>query len=278
MHLLTKTLITAASAVAAIAGPATAASPESGSVSKATPEAKWTGEAAGYGISVVNNFQNTAEQVCEAPFCDVYTLQVVDQGDLNVTAFDTDKLGFVQVDVVKPDGTYEYNGGEADKASTIIIRNAPAGTYTVRVLTNSPVGFDASYAATAKLQLPQPDVAVEEPVVPAAPAQPQAQAPAQPAAAPAPTVTIKTRKASARKSRKGLAIALACSGELRNVTVVLKKGAKTAGTAKLATLGSAGTARVKARGLKRGAYTVAVTGTDAAGRTVTASSRLTVTK
>ena len=114
---------------------------------------------------------------------------------------------------------------------------------------------------------------------------PQAPAPgggsAQPAApqgqAPAVTLSLVTSKVALKKAKKSLALALRSSGALSRVAVTVKKGRAVVARGSLASLNGNGTAKLKvAKKLKKGAYTVTLAGTDAAGRAVSATGRLTV--
>jgi hypothetical protein len=133
----------------ALASPATAATPESGTVSLAQPSAAWSGTANGYLFTVANDF---AAAPCEQPYCDSFALTLADAGQLTVVATAATGGGFTRVEIERPDGTSLSDGGAADHRETqITIKEAAAGDYTVRVLTNRPATADGSYSATATL-------------------------------------------------------------------------------------------------------------------------------
>ena len=135
-------------AVLAIASPAAAATPESGTISLAQPTASWSGTANGYLFTIANDFAGT----CAPPYCDTFDLTLAEAGELNVTATAATGSGFTRVEIERPDGTWISDGGAADHRETsITIKQAAAGDYTVWVLTNRPAHTDGSYAAQATL-------------------------------------------------------------------------------------------------------------------------------
>src|SRR5687767_12710747 len=112
----------------ALSAPATAATPESGSVSLAQPSTAWSGTANGYLFTVANDYVGT----CAQPYCDSYDLTLQDKGQLTVTATAATGGGFTRVEIERPDGTYISDGGAADHRETrITIKEAEAGDYTV---------------------------------------------------------------------------------------------------------------------------------------------------
>ncbi len=141
-------------ALLAAAMPAAAATPPSGTVSTASPQTAWAGTAHGYVVR--NGVELTG--LCEAPTCDTFVLTVADAGALTVTAQATgadenfSPGGFVYLEVVKPDGDYVLDGGEAGNPETsITIGNAEPGAYTVKVATNQDVSEPGTYAGSATL-------------------------------------------------------------------------------------------------------------------------------
>jgi hypothetical protein len=124
-------------------------------------------------------------------------------------------------------------------------------------------------------------VAQEQPA-PAPPAQEQRADSGAPAVAPAPQLTVRSlvSKLAAKKARKGktVSVGLATTAPLTAVTAQLVNAKKQVlGKGSAASLASAGSLKVKlSKSLKRGSYTMVVAGTDAQGRMVTASRRLTV--
>lgn len=247
----------------ALAGSAVAATPGSGRLSRTEGKVKWSGEANGYGLTAINIVTDTAGTVCEQPFCDRFALEIADAGGVfRVSAIDTAGIGFVQIDVVNPDGSVDYyNAAEQGKPTVAEYKDTPAGAYEIRVLTNNPVGLDGSYSANATLTFPGAPVS-----------EPPAQLPA------ATKLTIKTGKASARKLRKGVRVKLASDGELTGLVATLARKNKKVARGKLARLQGKGSIKLKGRKAKRGRYTLTVTGNDAQGRAVTASRSLKLRK
>jgi hypothetical protein len=136
----------------ALAAPAAAATPASGTVSLAAPSAAWSGTANGYLFTVANDF---AAAPCQAPYCDSFALTLADAGQLTITATARTGGGFTRVEIERPDGTTISDGGAADhRETTLTIKEAEKGDYTVRVLTNRPAHTDGSYDATATLAAP----------------------------------------------------------------------------------------------------------------------------
>ena len=117
-------------------------------------------------------------------------------------------------------------------------------------------------------------------VAPAPPAPPSADPPAAPAPAPqASALTVSLAKATAKRVKKGrtLTLSLRSTETLSGVTVKLLKGRTV--VAKGAAKQLAGSGAVKLRvgkALRKGTYTVAVTGTDASGAKRTATTSLKV--
>ncbi|MDQ3740950.1 MAG: S8/S53 family peptidase, partial [Actinomycetota bacterium] len=135
----------------AIAAPAAAATPESGTVSMAQPTVSWSGSANGYLMRTVTDFV----VACEQPYCDSFDLTLAEAGQLTVEATANTGSGFTKVEIERPDGTFISDGGAADHRETrITIKNAEAGDYIVRVLTNRPAHTDGSYSASATLREP----------------------------------------------------------------------------------------------------------------------------
>ena len=247
-------------ALTVFAVPALAAEPESGSVSNAAPTFEWTGESNGYGYYPVHSI--TGEGECAPPLCDSVELEVVDSANLTLTVDNNAANGpgtdVVQVDVVKPDGEKMLTGGTDGKPTVVKIKNAPKGTYTIEVTTNEQQQNDGSYKGVAVLgtgTAPAPPPATTTPTPQTTP--PPAQQ--QPAAA----LSLKTRKASAKKSRKGLKLAIGTSKPVKDLTAALVKGKKVVGKGKLASLASSGTVKLKTKKLKPGRYLVALDATDA---------------
>jgi hypothetical protein len=250
--------------LAMTAVPVIAAEPGDGTVSSSSPKVEWTGEAAGYGTSVLSDVNGSFLPVCEAPNCDVFTLNVADQADLTIALTTDDGSGFMTAEVERPDGSITYDGGsETADTTTFKIKKAAPGAYIVRAQTNNTLADDFGYRGVAQLAVPS-----------AAPAPVTAQptpAPASPAQAPA-TLTIHTRKASAKRAKGKLKVALSSDQPVSDVVATLRKGSRKVGSGRLAALD--GKARLKvrvARKLKPGRYRLSVTARDARGATVGAS-------
>ena len=266
----------AALAVAAV--PAFATEPGEGTVSKASPKVEWTGTSNAYGVYPIHGIAQAGEP-CAAPACDSFTLEVADQDTLTLTA-DNDNTGgpgsdSVEMDVVTPAGETIYTQSAPDAAVVVKIKNAAKGTYTVNVLVNQPANVDGAFKASAVLGAgTKPAAPAPAPGQPAPGGQP-APAPAQ---EPAATLSLKTKKASAKKIKKSLKLSVGASKQVTDVQATFKKGSKTLGTAKLASLGSSGTLVFKLKKkLKKGAYTVLISAKDG-DRAVGLKSKLTVKK
>lgn len=264
-------------ALAAAAVPALAAEPSEGTVSKANPKVEWTGTSNAYGVYPIHGIAQAGEP-CAAPACDSFTLEVADQDTLTLTA-DNDATGgpgsdSVEMDVVTPSGETIYTQSAADAPVVVKIKNAAKGSYTVNVLVNQPANVSGTFKASAVLG------AVTKPAAPlpeAPPTNVDAPAPA-PAAEPAASLSLATKSASAKKSKKKLTLKVGASKTVTDVTASLKKGSKTLGTAKLASLGTSGKLVFKLKKkLKKGAYTVLISAKDG-DRAVGLKSKLTVKK
>ena len=271
---LTTLSLTAAAVVAAV--PAIAATPESGTISNASPRIDWEGENVNGGLTTLPAFSNGGTVAgCNQPSCDTFALKVADPGDLTVTASSPNERVFVMVEIVKPDGSTVYSGGsETESSTTVKIKKAPAGDYEVRIANNAIeiepyVAFATLPAAPAPAPGPAPQ---PQP-------QPQPQpGQGQPPASPSATVSVVTKKLSARKTRKKAKLAISSSGPVQNVVVTLRKGKKVLGTGKLAQLNGRANVGLKLKKkLKKGRYTVGIAAKDN-GRPIGASAPLTVKK
>lgn len=131
-----------------------AATPAEGTVSKAAPTFKWSGEAAGYGFTAINLANPTTPLFCEQPICDALVVKVAEAGgDLKFTVDDGN--GFVEVNVMRPGGDWEYhNPATADKPTVVAVKNAPVGDYGLRILTNQTVVTGGAYTGVAALTFP----------------------------------------------------------------------------------------------------------------------------
>ena len=259
----TRRLVLATVLAAAVAAPsaASAATPETGSVSFAAPNFKWNGSTTNGGATTISSIQNGGTYACVAPSCDTFTLTVADAGgDLKITV-NNGSNGFLMVEVVKPDGSTIYNGGAEGEPKTVVgIKNAPKGDYEIHVASNS-ILFETLHNGLAELTKP---VAVsEEPAPPQTGDQPAPQ-PA-PAEAPAANVSLKAGKLSARKiaRAKRLGLTIAADKPVSDVVVSLFKGKKRLATGKLASLSGSKAMSLKvARKLKAGSYVLTASAKD----------------
>jgi hypothetical protein len=248
----------------ALAVPALASDPASGTLSNASPQTTWTGSSNGYGYYPIHNV--TGEGRCSPPVCDSYSLELADAGNLTLTVDNNAANGpgadVVQVDVTKPGGDVVQTGGTADKPTVVKIKNAEKGKYTVEVTTNEQAANDGSYKGVAQLGNPAAPA-----TTPAAGGGTTTPPPASPTPAagqePAAVLSLKTRKASAKKARKGLKLTISTTKPVKDVSAALVKGKKVLGKGKLASLQSTGSITVKAKKLKKGSYVVALSATDA---------------
>ena len=270
---LRRTVLLASAVVTAAAVPALAADPESGDVSNATPKVEWKGTAGGYGASIVADV-NGSFPACGAPVCDEFTLNLKDAGDLTVAITTDDGSGFTTIEVEDPDGNITYNGGAETEATSVIrLKKAKAGTYLVRTMTNNPPAQGDAYTGTASLG-GAPAAVTPPPSTGGGTTPPPASEPQQPQPAAAPTITVKPGKLSARKAKKKLTISLSSDGRVNGLVATLKKGSKTVGRGKLATLNGPGKIALKVKKLKKGAYTFRVAGRSDAGNVVAAQVKL----
>ena len=271
-------LLTVGASVALVvaAVPAVASDPESGTVSASSPSVTWSGNATGYGVVPTNILITTAGQdpACPPQACDTFDLTVADSADLTVTAAQRAADNFTELHVVMPDGTVQYVQSAEAKPATIKVKKAPKGEYTIEVLTNEAAFQAGEYDASATLNVPKP--AAPAPTTTTPPASPT---PAPAAAEPAASLTLKTRKASAKKSRKGLKLSVAATKPVKDLVAQLTKGSKVLGKGKLAQLASTGTVKVKTKTLKPGTYVVALSAKDAStGQLVGLRTKFKVTK
>lgn len=191
-HLLTL------AALAMLPASASAATPESGSVSAASPKVEWAGTVQN-GVLFHNTFfyEPAGTLPCQAPGCDTFTLRNEDGTADVLLELASEQSPDISLRIKDPSGTWTYHNGWNDSAPTTKVRlkKAPKGEYVINVVirrlgTTNPTAVDdtSDYKGTATLLVPPP-----APVVVAAPVA--APAPA-PAAAPKPAA--KKRKPSAR--------------------------------------------------------------------------------
>lgn len=264
-------LATAAAGLLAI--PALAAEPASGTISNASPAVEWTGESAAYGTYTVQN-ATFEDAPCEAPSCDVFTLDVADQGDVTISVDNTAGTGpgcdCMSVTIVKPDGSMQL-AEATDQPVQVKLKNAPKGSYELRIRNNN-TPQDPSYKGSAKLGAAP--AAVTPPPSSGPPTPPSSQ---PPASQPAASLALKTRKASAKKSRKGLKLVVTSTKPVTNVTAQLMKGKKVVAKGALAKIDKQGTIKLKVKKLKKGSYTVVLRAKDGA-NDVAATAKLKLTR
>jgi hypothetical protein len=270
---------------------AQAATPAEGTVSNSSPKVEWAGTIAEGAVSY-NAFNNNPDAPCAPPSCDSFALTVADAGANLTLLIELDGVGSdgtaadAGFRITHPDGSTSFSGGpsEPGKPYKLVIKKAPAGDYTVDS-TNIFVGSPGDYKASAELvsaTATTPPAGTPNQTTPTTPG-PSSPAPSQPTQGT--TMKITTRSASARKvaRAKKLKVGLSASGgEVKNVKLTLRKGSKTLGRGKLATLASKGRVSIKLKGkrakLKKGSYRLTATGTDSRGGKVSAAATLKVRK
>ena len=155
---------------------ASAASPETATVSTASPKAAWTGTLEHpYFLHMAFNYEATAGGAgslpCEAPQCDTFTLEVADSADLSIVVA-SEATPDLSMRIQDPTGTWTYYDGWSDaaKPTTVKIKKAAKGTYVVNVVarifgTDNPTAVEdtADYTGTATLAVPPPVVAAPAP-------------------------------------------------------------------------------------------------------------------
>lgn len=253
-------------ACGAIASTALAATPESGTVSEASPKVTWTSELTG---SWFPSRAVIAEQAagqngmtpCEAPTCDTFTLTVADQRDLSIGLNGPEADDQLIYRITKPDGEYVSGTENAGANGYLVvkIKNAPTGSYLIELW---------NYYTASATHENYAELAVAKPAPVAPPAggtpPPSGNAP-QPTTVEAISVDVKVGKASAKKlarSRK-LAATVTVSRPVTSVKAVLKKGSKTVGKGSLgATSGSKKLTLKLSKKFKKGTYSLTVVASD----------------
>jgi len=258
-------------AATALAAPALAADPESGTLSKSSPQVKWSGSTTNGGATTIPAVANGGAEACVSPSCDTFALKIADAGgNLKIKADAPDTGGFLMVQLVKPDGSKIYAGGaEAETSTTVALKNAPAGDYKVEIAANSL--NEVQHTAVADLAFvsaaPPEDPSATPTPTPTATAPPSGSGgpTPPPAQQPAATLTAKAGKLSARKvnKRKRFAVSVSTTKTVSNVVVRLMKGSKTLANGSLASLTGTKSITVKfKRKLKAGSYVIAVAAKD----------------
>jgi hypothetical protein len=264
-------------AACAAASIAVAAEPSSGTIGKSAPKISWAGEFTNSGI-YYNAWAQDPTFACSAPACDAFALTVADAG-VNVTVkVNNDSQNTAGGDpgcglrIKFPDGSYQYTQSPCGPKTTLSVKlkNVKAGEYELANVSSHVCCGTEGYTASAEI----PELAAGAPApAPGTPA-PSPTPPASQQQQPSPQLTVKPSRASAKKLTKThrYTVTASTTARLTNVTARLLKGKKAIGTAKLARL--EGTANLvlklgRKTKVKKGSYTVTVSGADAQGRIVT---------
>src|SRR4051812_3648319 len=111
---------------------ASAATPDKGTVSAASPKVTWKGTLEHpYADHLAYNYEPSGTLPCDAPQCDTFTLDVADSADLAIVV-QSEQTPDMSLRIQKPDGSWTYYDGWSDSAkpTTVKIKKAPTGTYT----------------------------------------------------------------------------------------------------------------------------------------------------
>lgn len=253
---------------------ALAATPGSGTVSKASPEVTWTG-------AVTTSYPNRIPVIiteddtfpCLPQMCDMFALEVADSDLLTIKADAPESTSTsgnagsqVTLRIRRPDGSVSVHstdtaGASPEKPLVVKIKNAPKGAWEIEYF-NYFFGPPVEYNASAYLGTPAAAPAAEEPVTVAPP--PAADQTAQEGL----TVRAKAGKVSAKKANKSrkLAAKVTVSRKVKSLTATLKKGKKVVGKGRLGAF--SGTKRVTlklTKRLKAGRYSLTVAANDGSG-------------
>ena len=205
-------IITAAALAVALPASASAATPESGTVSAASPKATWAGTIQG-GVFSHNTFfyEEAGTLPCQAPSCDTFTLENADGTADLMLELASEQSPDISLRIQDPSGTWTYHDGWSDSTpvTKVRLKKAPKGKYVINVVirrlgTTQPTAVDdtSDYTGTATLLVAAP-VVTPPPVVAPAPAAP---APAQPAPAKKPSAKAacqkKAKKIKNKRKRK----------------------------------------------------------------------------
>jgi hypothetical protein len=278
---LVKRVALAAVAVAVAAGGATAATPESGTLGKASPKIKYSGVVATQQAYPYYQIWNSDPSAPCASGCDTYTLTVADPGKV-VLKFElgsagTTGNGFIGVRIAYPDGSYTYESGESAPKSpmAVTIANAKAGEHVITVTTNFVCCNDQTFTATGDWT--DPNAPAPAPTDPApggggaggtgggGTGGGTTPPPTQPTTPQEFTVDGKVGKISAKKAKKGKTISVKAtsSRSLQSMSLTFKKGTKKVGSATLSPFPGTATMKIKlTSALKKGSYGLVVAGAD----------------
>lgn len=198
----------------ALPGSASAADPEGGKLSTASPSVTWSGSLQNpYLLHNLFNYEPTAGTTgtlpCEAPMCDTFTLDVADSADLKIEVV-SEQTEDMSLRIQSPDGEWQYHAGWGDgtKPTKVTYKKAKPGTYVINIVarvfgTTQPTAVTdtADYKGMASLAVAPAPVAAPVVVTP-----PSTSAPAAKPAAPKPassSSSAKKRKAAClKKARK----------------------------------------------------------------------------
>jgi hypothetical protein len=265
-------------AVTSAVGVATAATPDSGTVSNAEPLVEWGGSTTS-GALILNAWENDPTTPCppaqgNGP-CDSYALTVGDKGTVDVTAKplgqpDDGSTASIGVRVEKPDGSIAYTSGEGE--AKLALENADKGDYTVTVADAFICCGPQDYQASAAMRGAAPPAdgggeqtppAQNPPAQnPPAGSQPAPQQQSQPSTTPT-DFTLTAKAPKVRGKARSFKVGVSTSRSVERVTVTLRKGSKTVGSGKLAPFPGKAKIKVKAsRKLAKGSYKLVVVGQD----------------
>lgn len=281
----TRGILLAAGVVLAGATAAVAATPENGTVSKASPKVTWTGQVSNsYFNRVALLLADAAGQSdtvpCGPQTCDTFKLTVADQDDLTITADapeSTSSTGGagsqVTLRITKPDGSKELHttdtpGASPEKPFIVKFKKAPAGEWAIEYY-NYFYGGAIDYNASATLG------AASTAPAPASP-KPGEAPPPTPGSNPQPqdglSVDVKASGGSAKKLNKSrkLGATITVSRAVKNATAILKSGKKVVGKGKLGAFSGSKKVTLKlSKKLKAGKYSLVVSASDGAGSSAT---------
>ena len=280
MRTFLATLGAAAIAAAGAFAVADAAEPSSGSISNAKPKVEWGGTLANSGITN-NAWSNDPEFPCNPPACDTFALKVENAGNVTVTLnmLSTNADGSdpgCGIRIIDASGAAKwYDGSCSEKtAMKVVLKNAPAGDYTIDVASSHICCGTEDYLASAFLPSTAPVGGTPPPVATVAPAPTPAPASETKITAKAPTLSAR----KLRKSKKFVAT-LTSNGLITNVNAVLVNKKKKFGSGKLGSLNGTAKMTVKVkRRLKPGTYELGVGGKDTQGRNVVTTIKVKVKK
>ena len=247
--------------VLAVSAPARGATPDSGHVSADSPKIVWQGRAPGAPFVVGNQLLSDLGQpiLCQAPFCDTFSLDVATSADLQIESSSCADL-VTQIEVQKPDGSTVFADGVDNSPRTIIdLAAAPVGRYVVRTLVNVPVGSTAGYIGHATLDLPATTDTLPAPAIDVSQRA---------------VLRVHTSRVSYRRAGRGrrLRVAVSTSAPVSELRATLRRGRVVVGSGRRRQLNSHGAIRLGLRRtLSPGAYRLQLSGSDGSRRVTTES-------